>query len=67
LILTPLVRRNENRINISLYDLENDPDCKQDVSEKYPDVYGKLLKILMHNYKDELTEDYIRRHLKKTP
>jgi len=67
LILTPLVRRNENRINISLYNLENDPDCKQDVSEKYPDVYGKLLKILMHNYKDELTEDYIRRHLKKTP
>ncbi len=67
LILTPLVRRNESRIEISLYDLENDPDCQQDVSEKYPEVYGKLLKILEQNYEDELKEDYIRRHLKKNP
>ena len=59
LILTPLVRRNDRRVDVSLYDLMNDPECKQDVSEEFPDVYEKLLKKLIHHYKEEITEEYL--------
>jgi len=57
LIVTPLIRRNERRLDISLYDLMNDPECKQDVSEEFPEVYEKLLKKLIDHYKDEITEE----------
>ncbi len=58
LIVTPLIRRNEHRVDISLYDLMNDPECKHDVSEEFPEVYEKLFKKLMDHYKDEITEEY---------
>jgi hypothetical protein len=61
LILTPLVRRNEGRVDVSLYDLKNDPGCTQDVSEEFPDVYEKLLKKLIDHYKEEITEEYINK------
>lgn len=57
LIVTPLIRRNERRVDISLYDLMNDPECKQDVSEEFPEVYEKLLNKLIQHYKDEITEE----------
>ncbi len=57
LIMTPLIRRNERRMDISLYDLMNDPECKQDVSEKFPEVFEKLLNKLIDHYKDEITEE----------
>jgi arylsulfatase A-like enzyme len=64
LILTPLVRRNERKVDISLYDLMNDPDCRQDVSEEFPEVYEKLLKKLIQHYKEEVTEEYLRKSSK---
>jgi arylsulfatase A-like enzyme len=64
LILTPLVRRSERKVDVSLYDLMNDPGCKQDVSEEFPDVYEKLLKKLIHHYKDEISEESLRKSSK---
>ena len=59
LILTPLVRMNERQVDVSLYDLTNDPKCERDVSEKFPKVYEELLKKLIHHYKGEITEEYL--------
>lgn len=57
LIVTPLIRRNERKVDVSLYDLKNDPECTQDVSEKFPEVYERLFKILIDHYKEEITEE----------
>jgi hypothetical protein len=57
LIVTPLIRRNERRVDISLYNLINDPECTQDVSEEFPEVYEKLFKKLVAHYKNEITEE----------
>jgi len=59
--VTPLIRRNEHRVDISLYDLMNDPECKQDVSEEFPEVYKKLLNKLIQHYKDETTEENLNK------
>ncbi len=57
LIVTPLIRRNKRRVDISLYDLMNDPECTQDVSGEFPEVYEKLFKKLVGHYNDEITEE----------
>ncbi len=67
LILTPLLRRNERRVDVSLYDLKNDPGCTQDVSEEFPEVYEKLLKKLIHHYRGEITEEYLSKTVKNMP
>jgi arylsulfatase A-like enzyme len=64
LIVTPLIRRNERRVDISLYDLMNDPECKQNVSEDFPEVYEKLFIKLADHYKDEITEENLSNTLK---
>lgn len=66
LIFTPLVRMNGCKADVSLYDLMNDPECELDVSEKFPDVYEKLLKKLIHHYKGEITEEYLGNTSKDT-
>jgi arylsulfatase A-like enzyme len=67
LIFTPLVRMDERNADVSLYDLTNDPECKQDVSEKFPKVYEELLKKLIHHYKGEITEEYLSNTSKDIP
>jgi arylsulfatase A-like enzyme len=67
LILTPLVRMNERQVDVSLYDLTNDPECEQDVSEKFPKVYEELLNKLIHHYKGEITEEYLGNTSKDIP
>jgi len=59
LIFTPLVRMNEGKADVSLYDLTNDPTCEQDVSDKFPKIYEELLKELIHHYKGEISEEYL--------
>ena len=61
LILTPLIRKNGCKMDVSLYDLQNDPECEQDVSDKFPSVREKLLKKLMNHYKDEITAEDLSR------
>lgn len=56
LILQPLLRKNMEKYDISLYDLIEDPECKNDVSEDYPDIYDKLLNKLIEHYKEEITQ-----------
>ena len=67
LIVTPLIRRNERRVDVSLYDLMNDPECTQDVSEEFPEVYEKLFKKLVGHYKDEITEENSSKKFKNIP
>jgi len=61
LILTPLIRKNVRKMDVSLYNLQNDPECEQDVSDKFPNVREKLLKKLMNHYKDEITAEDLSR------
>ena len=51
LISIPLVRKNMKKNTVSLYDLINDPECENDVSEIYLNIFNKLLKLLSQYYK----------------
>ncbi|MFQ6082249.1 MAG: sulfatase [Candidatus Aminicenantia bacterium] len=51
LLLEPNYKGN---INIFLYDLINDPECKNNVISKYPDVAKELLNRLIQHYGDEI-------------
>jgi len=54
LIVEPLERKNLKRKAPSLFFLTDDPECQNDVSEIYPDIYKDLLKQLSQHYKNEI-------------
>ena len=56
LIVEPLVRKDVKGKATSLFFLTDDPECKNDVSEMYPDIYKELIKQLSQHYKNEIFE-----------
>jgi len=54
LIVEPLERKGFKRKATSLFFLTDDPECQNDVSEIYPDIYEELLKQLSQHYKNEI-------------
>ncbi|HZX10451.1 MAG TPA: hypothetical protein VFG01_05830, partial [Acidobacteriota bacterium] len=53
LVLEPQVRRDNVSYKIQLFSLKDDPLCLNDVSDKYPEIYSRLLNILKNHYGEE--------------
>jgi len=54
LIVEPLVRKDVKGKATSLFFLTDDPECKNDVSEIFPQIYDELLMKIQDHYKGEI-------------
>jgi arylsulfatase A-like enzyme len=54
LVLEPQVRGEDLSFKIQLFSLKDDPLCKNDVSDKYPEICSELFQKLRNHYRNEL-------------